>query len=66
MFFYGYHYYMKKHAIIDDIPNIPSDDEDETMLGEEVEQGEGAEQGESSTMGEDFVATDDDALKIPW
>lgn len=56
---------MKKHAITDDIPNIPFDDEDETMLGEKAEQGEGAEQSESSTMGEDFAATDNDALKIP-
>lgn len=66
MFFYGYHYCMKKHAITDDIPNIPFDDEDETMLGEKAEQGEGAKQSEISTMGEDFAATDNDALKIPW
>lgn len=31
---------MKKHDITNDIPSIPSDDEDETMLGEGAEQGE--------------------------
>lgn len=40
MFFYNYRYCMKKHDITNDIPSIPSDDEDETMLGEGVEQGE--------------------------
>lgn len=36
MFFYGYRCYMRKHGIIDDIPNIPSDEENETILGEKV------------------------------
>lgn len=34
MFFYGYRYCMKKHGIIDNIPNIPSDEEDDVVLEE--------------------------------
>lgn len=40
MFFYGYCCYMKKHVIIDDIPNIPSDKKDEADLDEGVRQGD--------------------------
>ena len=35
MFYYEYSYYMRKHEITDDIPNIPYDDEAE--LGEDVQ-----------------------------
>lgn len=36
MFFCGYHCCMKKHRIIDDILSIPSDDDNEVMLGDNV------------------------------
>ena len=42
MFFYGYRFCMKKHGIIDDIPSIPSDKEDEADLGGGVGQGDGS------------------------
>lgn len=32
MFFYGYRYHMRKHGITNDVPNLPSDDDDDTML----------------------------------
>lgn len=44
MFFYDYHCCTKRHDITDDILNIPSNDEDEAMLGL------GAGQNDVSTM----------------
>ena len=57
MFFYDYHCCMKRHDITDDILNIPSNDEDEAMLGE------GVGQNDVSTMKEGFVAAADDVLE---
>ncbi|KAL6333891.1 hypothetical protein AAG906_039301 [Vitis piasezkii] len=52
MFFYGYHYCMKKYGIIDDIPNIPSNEENETELVEGVGQGDNLRvRDESTTTG---------------
>ena len=48
---------MKRHDITDDILNIPSNDEDEAMLGE------GVGQNDVSTMKEGFVAAADDVLE---
>ena len=36
MFFYDYWCCMKKHSITNDIPNIPSDEENDVVLGEEA------------------------------
>lgn len=33
MYFFGYHYCMKKNSIIHDIPSLPSDNEDEILRG---------------------------------
>ena len=33
IFFYGYDYHMRKHGITDDVPSLPFDDDDDTMLG---------------------------------
>ena len=57
MFFYDYHCCMKRHDITDDILNIPSNNEDEVMLGERVGQ------HDVSTMKEGFVAAVDDVLE---
>ena len=54
IFFYDYCCYMKKHDITDDIPSIPSDEENEANLGEE------AEQGDDLTMGDKSVVTGHD------
>lgn len=54
MFFYDYYCYMKKHDITDDIPIIPSDEENEAYLGE------GARKGDDSTMGDKSAATGHD------
>lgn len=35
MFFYDYHCCMKKHGITHDIPSIPSDNDDEVVLGDD-------------------------------
>lgn len=52
MFFYGYHYYIKKHDIIDDIPNIFfDDDKDEVILGDDSATREGF------VVGDDFITT---------
>ena len=48
IFFYGYRCRMKKHGITDDIPNIPLDDEDKVMLGDEVGQNNGSTMGKGS------------------
>ena len=40
MFFYGYRCCMMKHGIIDDIPNIPSNNEVEAELEDGVRQGD--------------------------
>lgn len=57
MFFYGYRCCMKKHGITDDIPNIPLDDEDKAMLGDEAGQDNG------SAMGKGSAAVDDVSLE---
>ena len=49
MFFYSYHCCLKKYGIIDDIPSLPSDDEDEVMLGDGTVQGDDSKVGEGST-----------------
>lgn len=36
MVFCGYYYYMKKHGITGHISSIPFDNDDETMLGDDV------------------------------
>lgn len=46
MSFYSYRCYMKKHDIIDDIPSIPTNKEDEAILGE------GAKLGDDSIVGD--------------
>lgn len=51
-FFYGYQCCMKKHGITDEIPNIPSDKEDEIELDNGVRQGDGSRTEDES------VATD--------
>lgn len=43
MFFYGYCCFRKKHVITNDIPSIPSNEEDEAELVEGV--GEGDDSG---------------------
>ena len=53
MFFYGYRCCMKKHGITDDIPNIPLDDEDKAMLGDEAGQDNGSAMGKGSTAAND-------------
>lgn len=50
MFFYGYCFCMKKHDITDDILSIPSNDENEALLGQGVRQGDGLAMGEGSTI----------------
>ena len=52
MFFYGYRCCMKKHDIIDDIPSIPSYEEDEAEVDDSVGQ------GDSSGAGDGFATTD--------
>ena len=49
IFFYGYRCCMKKHGITDDIPNIPLDDEDKAILGDEVGQNNGSTMGKCSS-----------------
>ena len=49
MFFYDYRCCMKKHGITDDIPNIPSDEEDEAKLENDVRQGDDLGVGDGST-----------------
>lgn len=54
MFFYDYRCYMRKHGIIDDIPNIPLDEENETILGEKIVQGDNlVVENKSTTIGHD-------------
>ena len=52
MFFYDYRCCMKKHDIIDDIPSIPSYEEDEADVDDSVGQ------GDSSGVGDGFATTD--------
>ncbi|WJZ82811.1 hypothetical protein VitviT2T_002536 [Vitis vinifera] len=59
MFFYNYHCCMKKYGITDDIPSIPSDDEDEVVLGD------GTVQGDDSTVGEGFTTVDNKVQDTP-
>ena len=49
MFFYGYHSCMKKHGIIDDIPNISSNEENEAELVEGAGQGDNLRMRDEST-----------------
>ena len=55
MFFYVYWCCIKKHGITNDIPSIPSDEEDEVELDGDVEQGNdlGAREGSTTTGRED-------------
>lgn len=55
VFFYGYYCCMKKHVITNDIPSIPSNEEDEAELVEGVRQGDdsGVEDISAATGHED-------------
>ena len=55
MFFYDHQCCMKKHGMTNDIPNIPSDEEDEVGLDDGARQGDGSEArgGSATTNRED-------------
>lgn len=55
MFFYGYCCFRKKHVIANDIPSIPSNEEDEAELVEGVGEGDdlGVEDISAATDHED-------------
>ena len=59
MFFYNYHCCMKKYGITDDIPIIPSNDEDEVVLGD------GTVQEDDSTVGEGSTTVDNKVQDTP-
>ena len=59
MFFDSYHCFMKKYGITNDIPSIPSDDEDEVVLGD------GTVQGDDSKVGEGSTAVDNEVQDTP-
>ena len=56
MFFYGYCCFRKKHVIANDIPSIPSNEEDEAELVEGVGEGDdlGVEDISAATDHEDY------------
>ena len=65
LFFYGYCCCMKKHVITDDILSIPSDDEDEAMLGDEAILGDDSTTIEDSVVEDDSTVVDDEVQDIP-
>ena len=65
LFFYGYRCCMKKHVITDDILSIPSDDENEAMLGDKAMLGDDSTTKEDSAMEDDSTLVDDEVQDIP-
>lgn len=65
LFFYGYCCCMKKHVITDDILSIPSNDEDEAMLGDKAVLGDDSIIGEGSIVEDDSTVVDDEVQNIP-
>ena len=60
MFFYDYRCCMGKHNITDNIPSIPSEEEDEAILGKR------AKQENDWAMGNGFATTNHDDQDTAW